>query len=185
MSKSAPNCTKSLQTCHKLPQKCHNLPQNVQKLPQFVLKRPQIAPIVPQIVPNDPIVKNYPTENNFTCLRAEGAKADITGSIYLTILPIWLTQSIMFCCSFQSLCSNHSMWPVWTIMFLSPRWYTSIFDGLVLLKFRFFHFLSIFFLNFLVFGKMDRTRVAVTVTTFSLENVAKMKWHSPNIYRSP
>ena len=37
----------------------------------------------------------------------------------------------MFCCSFQSLCSNHSMWPVWTIMFLSPRWYTSIFDGLV------------------------------------------------------
>ena len=69
MSKSAPNCTKSLQTWHKLPQKCHNLPQNVQKLPQFVLKRPQIAPIVPQIVPNDPIVKNYPTENNFTYLR--------------------------------------------------------------------------------------------------------------------
>ena len=57
------------QKCHKLPQKCHNLPQNVQKLPQFVLKRPQIAPIVPQIVPNDPIVKNYPTENNFTYLR--------------------------------------------------------------------------------------------------------------------
>ena len=72
VSKSAPNCTNSLQTCHKFPQKCHNLPQ---KLPQFVLKRPQIAPIVPQIVPNDPIVKNYPTENNFTCLRAEGAKA--------------------------------------------------------------------------------------------------------------
>ena len=38
----------------------------------------------------------------------------------------------MFCCSVQSLCSNHSMWPVWTIMFLKSRWYTSIFDGLVL-----------------------------------------------------
>ena len=28
------------------------------------------------------------------------------------------------------------------------------------------------------------TLVTVTVKTFSLENVAKMKWHSPNIYRS-
>ena len=64
-------------------------------------------------------------------LRAEGEKFDIAGSICLTILPIWLIQSIMFCCSVQSLCSNHSMWPVWTIMFLKSRWYTSIFDGLV------------------------------------------------------
>ena len=32
-------------------------------------------------------------------------------SIRLTILPIQLIQSIMLCCSFHTLCSNHFMWP--------------------------------------------------------------------------
>ena len=51
-----------------------------------------------------------------------------------TILPIWLIQSITFCCSPQSLCSNHSMWPVSTIMVPMSRWYTSVFDGLVIFR---------------------------------------------------
>ena len=37
--------------------------------------------------------------------------SNITGSISLTIFQLWLIQSILFCCSLQSICSNHSMWP--------------------------------------------------------------------------
>ena len=48
-------------------------------------------------------------------LRAEGAKANITGSIYLTISK--------YNCSHQlySLCSNHSIGQLWPIMFLMSR----------------------------------------------------------------
>ena len=58
-------------------------------------------------------------------LRAEGAKANITGSIYLTISIYNLSQQL------YSLCSNHFIGQLWPIMFLQSRWYTSIFVSLV------------------------------------------------------
>ena len=76
-SKMATNCPDSHTICLKIVQKLPliflKVPLIAPKMPQIAPKMPQIAPIVPQIVPNvpniaknDPIVKHYPTENNFT-----------------------------------------------------------------------------------------------------------------------
>ena len=92
----------------RLPQKCHNclnsdtiylkivqiLPPIFLKVPQTALKMPQIALIVPPIVPN--VTKKMLKMTQLTQpkiilytygLRAEGAKANITGSITLDDPP--------------------------------------------------------------------------------------------------
>ena len=59
---------------------------------------------------------------------------DITGSIFLTILPTWLISSIVLFISFVQIIQWGHIWP---IMFLKSHWYTSIFDGLVLINVNF------------------------------------------------
>ena len=85
-----------------------------------------------------------------------------------------------------------SLWKKWKKLF-EKSWILSLVHILWYMfhpKISYFskYFLKIFFQISVKFQNSSGTTVtvtlAVTVKTFSLENVAKMKWHSPNIYRS-
>ena len=105
-------------------QKC---PQSVPRNPNNALK---MYPTLPKLNQSWKI-KHLKTILCTYDLRAKGTNADITGSISLTILPIYLSTNYVF--SFSStplfktfhmaICSHLRSW--------CPRWYTSISDGLV------------------------------------------------------